>query len=211
MKIQTPANAARVIKTQRLKLSLTQQDVAEAVNITRQSLARIEKGNGGGSFDTYLRLFDLLNISLEAIPDSPQTLEGSEIDEEAAPPLQADRSGYPGSHALAKSYKSILNDAAKPVAQRAGASLFPIKEAQLAAVSKTNTDVYKAITRSFASIESFQEFNRQISALQNSLAENSVNLSQRAIGLTHLKSVIDSSEPGVTGYRDCETSEELSQ
>ena len=78
MKIQTPANAARVdADAQRLKLSLSSARCAEAVNTTRQSLARIEKGNGGRSFRYVPASFDLLNISLEAIPDSPQTLEGS--------------------------------------------------------------------------------------------------------------------------------------
>lgn len=69
MKIQTPADAARAIKTRRLARGLTQLEVAQAIGVTRQSLARIEQGNGGGAFDTYLRLFDLLGIDLRA--DAP--------------------------------------------------------------------------------------------------------------------------------------------
>lgn len=66
VKIEKSADAARAIKTRRLSQGLTQHDVAQSVGITRQSLARIEKGKGGGAFDTYLRLFDLLEIQLEA-------------------------------------------------------------------------------------------------------------------------------------------------
>lgn len=70
MQVQKPADAARIIKTRRLELGLTQQDLAQAAGITRQSLARIEKGGGGGAFETYLRVFELLNVNLETQLDS---------------------------------------------------------------------------------------------------------------------------------------------
>lgn len=66
MQIQKSADLARIIKTQRQSQGLTQQDVADAVGVTRQSLARIERGHGGTSFDTVLRIFERLNIRLEA-------------------------------------------------------------------------------------------------------------------------------------------------
>ena len=66
MQIHAPADAARAIKSRRLALGLTQLEAAQAIGITRQSLARIEQANGGGAFDTYLRLFDLLGIALSA-------------------------------------------------------------------------------------------------------------------------------------------------
>lgn len=65
MKIQSPADAARLIKTQRLRRELTQSDVAEAIGVTRQSYARIEQAHGGASFATYLKIFAFLGIVLE--------------------------------------------------------------------------------------------------------------------------------------------------
>lgn len=65
MRIQTPADLARLVKTRRQSRGLTQQDVADAVGITRQSLARIEHGHSGVSFDTVLRLFDELGVTLD--------------------------------------------------------------------------------------------------------------------------------------------------
>lgn len=72
MRIEKPADLARIVKTQRQAQQLTQQQVADEVGITRQSLARIESGQGGASFDTVLRIFAALNIRLEANPTSQQ-------------------------------------------------------------------------------------------------------------------------------------------
>tara|TARA_B100000378_G_scaffold80114_1_gene62794 strand:- start:233 stop:886 length:654 start_codon:yes stop_codon:yes gene_type:complete len=66
VKLQTPSDLARLIKNARVQRSLTQQDVADAVGITRQSLARLERGNGGTSFDTVLAILDHLGIHLDA-------------------------------------------------------------------------------------------------------------------------------------------------
>lgn len=64
--IRTPADAARVIKTARLEQSLTQQEVADAVGVSRQVLARIEQGSAASSFMTYLRIFSYLGVNLSA-------------------------------------------------------------------------------------------------------------------------------------------------
>lgn len=69
MKLHTPSDLARLIKNARVQRSLTQQDVADAVGITRQSLARLERGNGGTSFDTVLLILDHLGIHLDATTD----------------------------------------------------------------------------------------------------------------------------------------------
>ena len=68
MQIQKPSDLARIVKTQRQAQGLSQQAIADTVGITRQSLARIERGNGGASFDTVIRIFDTLGISLDATP-----------------------------------------------------------------------------------------------------------------------------------------------
>ena len=84
MKIQKPADLARAVKTRRQAQGFTQQDIANAVGITRQSLARIERGHGGASFDTILRIFTELGLGLEATTDKQN---GSAT---AAPPQNND-------------------------------------------------------------------------------------------------------------------------
>lgn len=66
MDIRTSADAARIIKTARLNRELSQQSVADAVGMSRQALARIERGQGGASFEAYLRIFSFLDIPLSA-------------------------------------------------------------------------------------------------------------------------------------------------
>lgn len=69
LRISKPADLARLVKTRRHAHGRTQQDVADAVGITRQSLARVERGNAGISFDTLILIFDYLGIRLDATPD----------------------------------------------------------------------------------------------------------------------------------------------
>ena len=53
MQIHAPADAARAIKSRRLALGLTQLEAAQAIGITRQSLARIEQANGGALYEKH--------------------------------------------------------------------------------------------------------------------------------------------------------------
>lgn len=64
MKITGAQEAARLIHTSRVLAEITQQQLAERVGITRQTIARIEQGNGGASLDTYLAVFKELDITL---------------------------------------------------------------------------------------------------------------------------------------------------
>ncbi|WP_313277853.1 helix-turn-helix transcriptional regulator [Timonella senegalensis] len=73
MRINTAADMARLIKTQRLQLKLTQEALASAVGITRQSLGKIENGEGRASLDTYFRILNELDIRLSAEGDPGQT------------------------------------------------------------------------------------------------------------------------------------------
>ncbi|MCD7101821.1 helix-turn-helix transcriptional regulator [Pseudoclavibacter sp. 13-3] len=66
VKLRTSSGLARLVKNARTQRNLTQQNVADAVSITRQSVARLERGNGGISFDTVLLIFDYLDIHLTA-------------------------------------------------------------------------------------------------------------------------------------------------
>lgn len=73
VKLRTSSDLARLVKNARARRQLTQQDVADAVGITRQSLARLERGNGGTSFDTVLLILDHLGVHLGATTDSRTT------------------------------------------------------------------------------------------------------------------------------------------
>lgn len=73
VKLQTPSDLARLVKNARAQRDLTQQDVADAVGITRQSLARLERGNGGTSFNTVLLILDHLGIHLDATTERRTT------------------------------------------------------------------------------------------------------------------------------------------
>lgn len=65
MRVTKSADLARLVKSTRQALGRTQQDVAEAAGITRQSLSRVEAGHGGISFDTVLLILDYLGIRLD--------------------------------------------------------------------------------------------------------------------------------------------------
>ena len=80
MQIQKPSDLARLVKTRRQAHGLTQQEVADDVGITRQSLARIERGHGGVSFDTVLRILEKLDIHLEAATNSQHQLATPSFD-----------------------------------------------------------------------------------------------------------------------------------
>lgn len=79
MKLHTPSDLARLVKNARLKQDLTQQEVADAVGVTRQSFARIEQGNGGASFATILAIFECLGISLEARDTTAPTQQRTDV------------------------------------------------------------------------------------------------------------------------------------
>lgn len=72
VEVQKPADLARVIKNARLGMDLTQQDLADAVGVARQSIARIERGNASSSFDTVLRIFSRLGLTLSVQPQGAQ-------------------------------------------------------------------------------------------------------------------------------------------
>jgi transcriptional regulator with XRE-family HTH domain len=69
MEVSKPADLARLVKSTRQIQGRTQQDVADAAGITRQSLSRIEGGHGGVSFDTVLLILDYLGIRLSGRRD----------------------------------------------------------------------------------------------------------------------------------------------
>ena len=53
------------LKDKRLQLNLRMDDVAKKVGITRSTLWAIENGNGNYSIETFLKLLNLLNMSID--------------------------------------------------------------------------------------------------------------------------------------------------
>lgn len=104
MKIEKPSDVARIAKTERQARGLTQQEVADGVGITRQSLARLERGHGGASFETVLRVFDLLDIRLDAgvssraasSADTPSVSTASSRTPDTSIPLESWRAALDG-------------------------------------------------------------------------------------------------------------------
>ena len=85
MRLRKPSDLARIVKTQRQAQNLTQQQIADAVGETRQSVARIEQGHGGVSFETVLRIFDALDIELDAPLSSARSHPTSATKKETSP------------------------------------------------------------------------------------------------------------------------------
>lgn len=113
MRIQKPADLARIVKTRRQSQGLTQQEVADAAGITRQSLARIEHGQAGASFDLVLRIFEKLGVSLEAtlagpaVTDDPGNQEDADLNRTAIDKALT-RVRVTNSPAQSSSWQSVL-------------------------------------------------------------------------------------------------------
>jgi len=118
VKLQTPSDLARLVKNTRTQRNLTQQDIAAAVGITRQSVARLERGNGGTSFDTVLLILDHLGIHLNATTDrsvtAPAALATQDAAQAASEALARRIAAQTGSGALKVLNKQFL-DALPPI------------------------------------------------------------------------------------------------
>lgn len=125
MKVQTPSDLARLVKNARTQQNLTQQNLADAVGITRQSLARLERGNGGTSFDTVLRILDHLDIHLDATSKrrtAPTTASATSAAQSAADALAKRSTPLIALEALNKHSLGSLPPNAAPILGRFDAS-----------------------------------------------------------------------------------------
>lgn len=113
MKLQSPSDLARLVKNARAQRGATQQEVADAVGITRQSLARVERGHGGTSFNTVLLILDHLGIRLEAGPErrthAPATVATTNTAQAAAAALAKRLDPLISSGALEALNKQLLS------------------------------------------------------------------------------------------------------
>lgn len=78
MRITKHADVARVLKNARLSAELTQQQVADSLGVTRQTVARIERGTGNATLETYFRLFSLFELNVEISSSNVTVSEPSE-------------------------------------------------------------------------------------------------------------------------------------
>lgn len=84
--MQGQQQLGRTFRRRRQELAATQVDVARAVGVTRQWLARVESGTGNPDLLQLLRLCEVLDLSLTAVPQ--KGLRGTEP---AAPARRAAR------------------------------------------------------------------------------------------------------------------------
>lgn len=61
------------IRGRRMKLGLTQLDLAERTGLQRPHVSRIEHGTYSVGLDTLALIADKLGCSLEIVPDVPET------------------------------------------------------------------------------------------------------------------------------------------
>ena len=67
------------IKEERLKLNLTQEQLAEAVNISTSYMGQIERGERNVTLDTLLRITYKLNVSVDYILNDYESLNSDTI------------------------------------------------------------------------------------------------------------------------------------
>ena len=63
----------KIIKSKRLSLNMTMDDVAKQANITRATLWSIEKGNGNCSVNTLFNVLNVLGLSFDLDNEEPKT------------------------------------------------------------------------------------------------------------------------------------------
>lgn len=61
----TRLKLGNIIENKKLELNLTEEEICEAVNITKNTLKRIEKGRFSPGTDLLLLVFDTLKIKLK--------------------------------------------------------------------------------------------------------------------------------------------------
>lgn len=153
MKLETPSDIARITKTQRQARGLTQKDVAEAVGITRQSLARLERGQGGASVETVLRIFDQLGIRLTAESSSSTNPRGEDAPDQREPQTAGQNTAYVGRRALLEVMEAAERTLDPTAAAKTAAQSFDTSAiaAAIAQISKSldTSAITKAAAQSF--------------------------------------------------------------
>jgi len=61
-------NIGAMIRTRRKRLGMTQQDVAEIAGVQRQTISRVESGNGTVAVTTLARVAEVVGLDLGVKP-----------------------------------------------------------------------------------------------------------------------------------------------
>lgn len=194
MRIQKPADLARLVKTQRHAQGRTQQEVAEAIGITRQSLARVERGAAGVSFHTVLRIFDYLSIRLDAAAGAQPQAEIAAAASAEPEQTVAERSVDSAAIAAAAARSIDTSAITNPAIQNISLSLSSVA----AAVGAATRDV-----DSSAALTSWRSALGELSArLRESTASEGVELSPHQARQAVLNAAIEAGDPNLGNSPD---------
>lgn len=75
MIITSMATVGKVVRYQRRRIPLSQQELADLSNVSRTSIQRIEDGIETTEFSTLLKVLKVLNLSFDLKGDLPENLE----------------------------------------------------------------------------------------------------------------------------------------
>lgn len=78
----TNKSIGKRIQKRRKEMGFTQEELAEKVNISTNFLACIETGKRSGSFETYMKLVEVLNTSFDYITQDVVEAAGSNVRKE---------------------------------------------------------------------------------------------------------------------------------
>ena len=70
--MRTAEELGALVRDQRRAAGLTQQELAERAHVTRQWLARLEKGHQRAELDPLLRTLEQLDLELTMTPCGPE-------------------------------------------------------------------------------------------------------------------------------------------
>lgn len=82
------------IRDQRKKLKVTAQATADAAGISRVSLYRLERGEGGTSLESYLNVLDALGLNVQVVERTLLSTHKA-IEDAAVIPVRINLSNYP--------------------------------------------------------------------------------------------------------------------
>ncbi|MGH7919186.1 MAG: helix-turn-helix domain-containing protein [Candidatus Dormibacteraceae bacterium] len=78
--IDTPAQAARLVRDRRLALGLSQQDLATLAGVGRSVVQKLEGESGAVSLPGFLRLLQALSLDLQVLDRPPEAAPAGEQD-----------------------------------------------------------------------------------------------------------------------------------
>jgi y4mF family transcriptional regulator len=81
MIVRTPRDLGAAVRAQRRSLNLDQASLASQVGVSRQWIIALEKGKPRAELSLVLRTLRVLNLALDASPESPSPNGGVDLDD----------------------------------------------------------------------------------------------------------------------------------